>query len=538
VNTPRDIGHDPGDLHLGTFSDDAPWLVDPEDQPWSVGLDAVRLSVQRSVPALVRSRRLPPVGRLLVTAWHLGGAIAKWRTVGRRKARRSGDASASREDLAKRLRIACERLGPTYIKLAQIISAGEGVFPDELVNELKKCRDQVKPESFETVRNTLAGELGRPPEDIFDWISPEAIAAASIAQVHEARLRTGEEVVVKVQRAAVGTMVGQDLRVLAWLAPFLVGRIPVSSLANPPALVELFAETISEELDFRLEAQNLLDVARVLRELNQTDWVVPRPHQDLVSPRMLVMEKVTGFAFEDVAGMRESGIDTKVVVRNVMVAFLESATLHGIFHGDFHGGNLFVQPSGKVALLDFGITGRMDAFKRRAFLRLLMGATSNDVKVQLEGLRDLGALPQDADLDAVISELGLDGPPIDPTTLSQEQLLAEVQRVVKAMLGYGARMPKELMLFVKNMIFLSSMIGHLAPDIDLIAEVQAIALHFAMHHANQLASDSGIAVDPQGIDMTGVKASMGLDADVDAITWKELRERRELIMKRMGGNPI
>lgn len=525
----------PSDLDFGTFSEDAPWIVNLGDLPWTEGLDEVRESVAQSVPLLVRSRKFPPLWRLVVTARHLGLAILVWRLRGRRKAKKSGDTSASRADLALRLRRACESLGPTYIKLAQIISAGEGLFPDELVDELKKCRDQVEPEPFETMRETLMGELGRPPEDIFDWISPEAIAAASVAQVHEARLRTGEHVVVKVQRSTVGELVGDDLRVLAWLAPFLVGRIPISSLANPPALVELFAETISEELDFRLEAMNLLDVASVLRKLDQTEWVVPRPHPDLVSPRMLVMEKVEGFAFEDVEGMVESGVDTKAVVRNVMVAFLESATLHGVFHGDFHGGNLFVQPDGKVALLDFGITGRMSPFKRRAFLRLLMGATSNDVTVQLEGLRDLGALPPDADLAAVIADLGLDGPPIDPTTLSQEQLLVEVQRVVKAMLGYGARMPKELMLFVKNMIFLSSMIGHLAPEIDLIGEVQAIAMHFAVNHAAQLVTDSGLAVDPDGIDMTGVKASMGLESDVDSITWKELRKRRELIVKRMGG---
>lgn len=473
---------------------------------------------------------MPPGGRLVITVRWLGGAIAMWRLRGRRRG-----GTESKADLAKRLRSAAEKLGPTYIKLAQIISAGEGVFPDELVNELKKCRDQVVPESFEVVRETLAQELGRPLEDIFDWISPEAIAAASVAQVHEARLRTGEQVVIKVQRSTVGKRVGDDLRVLAWLAPFLVGRIKVTSLANPPALVELFAETISEELDFRLEAQSLLDVARVLRDLDQKDWVIPRPHPVLVSPRMLVMEKVTGFAFEDVAGMRDSGIDTHAVVRNVMVAFLESATLHGIFHGDFHGGNLFVQPDGKIALLDFGITGRMDPFKRRAFLRVLMGASSNDVKTQLEGLRDLGALPRDADLDAVIADLGLDGPPMDPTKLTQDQLLEEVQRVVKALLGYGARMPKELMLFVKNMIYLSSMIGQLAPDIDLLAEIQGIAMHFATTHALQLATDSGIVVDPDGIDMTGVKASMGLEAEVDSITWAELRARRELIIKRMGG---
>ncbi|MEZ5281721.1 MAG: AarF/UbiB family protein [Acidimicrobiales bacterium] len=520
----------PADLSFGTFSSSPPWLVDPQQMPWRQGLDEVRERTRLTVPKLVQARKFPPLGRLIETGGRFGWAILRWRM----GARRQGG-SASRTDLSHRLRVSAEHLGPTYIKLAQIISAGEGVFPDELVEELKKCRDQVKPEPFDVVRATLERELGRPPEHVFDWISPTALAAASIAQVHEARLRTGEEVVVKVQRSTVGELVGKDLRTLAWLAPFLIGRIPVSALANPPALVELFAETITEELDFRLEAQNLLDIASTLRQLDQTDWVVPRPHPELVSPRMLVMEKVQGFAFDDVAGITDAGVDTHEVVRNVMIAFLESATLYGVFHGDFHGGNLFVQPDGKVALLDYGITGRMNEFKRRAFLRLMMGATSNDPRVQMEAMRDLGALPPDTDIDAVIADLGLDKPPVDPTKLSQEELLHEVQRVVKALLGYGARLPKELMLFTKNMIFLSSMIGRLAPDIDLIAEIQSIAMHFAMRHGAKLAVDSGIAVDPNMIDMTGVKASMGVESEVESMTWAELRARREIIIKRMGG---
>ncbi len=519
-----------GDWDEGTFSDTPPWLVEPSKLSWTAGLDEVRLTTRQSVPKLVRSPKFPPVGRLLVTARHLGLGVARWYFGARRRG-----GTASKSDLSKRLRKASEALGPTYIKLAQIISAGEGVFPDELVNELKKCRDKVTPEPFTSVQATLRSELGRPLEDVFDWISPTSIAAASIAQVHEARLRTGEEVVVKVQRSAVGQLVGADLRVLSWLAPFLVGRIPVSALANPPALVELFAETITEELDFRLEAENSLDMARVLRKLDQHDWVVPRPHPDLVSPRMLVMEKVGGYTFDDVAGMHDAGIDTKAVVHNVMVAFLESATLHGVFHGDFHGGNLFVQDDGRIALLDFGITGRLDEFKRRAFLRLMMAAMANDLHTQMEAMRDLGALPHDADIDAVIAELGLEEAVVDPTTMSQEQLLLEVQRLVKAMLGYGAKLPKELMLFTKNMIFLSSMIGHLAPDIDLLGEVQSIAMHFAMNHGAQIAADSGMIVDENAIDLTGVKASLGLEADVDSLTWVELRERRALIVKRMGG---
>ena len=255
-----------------------------------------------------------------------------------------------------------------------------------------------------------------------------------------------------------------------------MGRIPVAALANPPALVELFAETIVEELDFRLEAANMLDIATVLRDLGQDGYVVPRPHPRLVTRRVLVMERLSGFNFDDVAGMQDAGIDTEAVIRTGMVAFMEGAIVHGIFHGDLHGGNLFVLPDGRTALLDFGIVARLSPERRLAFLRLMLGATTNDVHAQLAALRDLGALPRDTDLDAVIRDLGLDRPPIDPTTLTGDEMVKEVQRVVKALLGYGARLPKELMLYVKNMVFLDGAIARLAPDLDILAEIATISM--------------------------------------------------------------
>ena len=137
------------------------------------------------------------------------------------------------------------------------------MLPAELVNEFKLCRDQVPAVPFEQVKKTIESELGKPLDEVFSYIDTTALAAASIAQVHLATLITGEEVVVKVQRPTVSTLVRKDLRVMAWIAPHLVGRIKVSALANPPALVELFAETIVEELDFRIEASNMLDVAKI-----------------------------------------------------------------------------------------------------------------------------------------------------------------------------------------------------------------------------------------------------------------------------------
>ena len=521
----------PADLALGSFSNEPPWIVVPAAMPWREVVDAIRWKTQHDLPELTSARRLPDVKRAVTVVADFGTAIGLWWVTGRRKGK-AGDHAASRSDLSRRLRLSIERLGPTYIKLAQIISSGEGLFPEELVSEFKKCRDQVPAQSFEVVRATVEEDFGAPLEDIFESFDETPLAAASIAQVHGAVLRSGESVVVKVQRTTVATLVNKDIRVMAWLAPFLVGRLPFASLANPPALVELFAETISEELDFRLEAQNMLDVAASFVALKQNGYVIPRPHPTLVTRRVLVMERLSGFNFDDVESMRDAGVDTHEVVRTGMIGFMEGAIIEGIFHGDLHGGNLFVLPDGKVALLDFGITGRMDERQRRAFLRLMHGATVNDVHMQISALCDLGALPSDTDIDAVIKDLGLDGPGIDPTTADPDEMIKEVQKIVKMLLGYGARMPKELMLYVKNLMFLDGAISRLAPDLDIFAEITHISMYFVQTHGEKLFAEVGFDPSAFEIDLTGVKDSIGLDRSVDRFTYRDLQERRELIKSR------
>ena len=522
---------EPDDLALGSFSTHAPWIVDPDAMPWRDVVDSIRWLTRHDLPELTSARRLPDVKRAATVVADFGTAIGLWWLTGRRKGK-AGDRSASRADLSRRLRLSIERLGPTYIKLAQIISSGEGLFPEELVTEFKKCRDQVPAEPFAVVRSTVEEDLGAPLETIFASFDETPLAAASIAQVHAAVLKTGEPVVVKVQRTTVAALVKKDIRVMAWLAPFLVGRLPFASLANPPALVELFAETISEELDFRLEAQNMLDVAASFVALGQRGYIIPRPHPRLVTRRVLVMERLSGFNFDDVDAIRDAGVDTHDIVRTGMIGFMEGAIIEGIFHGDLHGGNLFVLPDGKVALLDFGITGRMDERQRRAFLRLMLGATLNDIHMQIAALCELGALPLDTDIDAVISDLGLGTTVIDPTTADPDEMIKEVQKIVKMLLGYGARMPKELMLYVKNLVFLDGAIARLAPDLDIFAEITQISMYFAQTHGERLFAEVGFDPSAFQIDLTGVKDSIGLDHSVERFTYRDLQERRELIKTR------
>ncbi len=496
--------------------------------PWRDGIESLRRATRAQVPELTRHRRLPPGLRVAEVGSLLMKALAGWYLLDRRRG-----PEISRRSIAHRLRVAFETLGPTYIKLGQIISSGEGLFPPELVDEFRHCRDQVPPEDFSVVRRTVEEDLGCPIAETFQSFDPVPLAAASIAQVHAARLRSGENVVVKVQRPQVARLVRRDLAAMSWIAPYLIGRIPVTALANPPALVELFAETIVEELDFRLEGQNMLDVARVLAETDQRALVVPRPHPELVTRRVLVMERLDGFSWGDAEAMRAYGIDTEAVLKAGLIAFLEGTLLYGVFHGDLHGGNLLVMRDGRVALLDFGITGRLGDYERQAFLRLLISGTANDIRSQVEAMRDLGALPEDTDVDAVIRDLGLDRGPIDPTKMSAEELTAELSAVTKALLGYGARMPKELMLFVKDMLFLDGAIALMAPDLDLLGEIVSIFTYFQEHHGERIARDIGLEPGSEpAVDIAGIRAQLGVADPVDSLTYRDIAERRQIMRQR------
>ena len=521
---------EPADLAFGSFTSEAPWILDPEKVDWRRGLGPLRDRTRAQVPLLTTPGRLPPGLRVIKTGRILGSALLLWRLKEKPKG-----GEISRAGLARRLRVAFEQLGPTYIKMGQIISSGEGIFPTELVAEFRLLRDRVPPEPFSDVLRIIEEDLGLPLQAVFASFDETPIAAASIAQVHAAVLRSGESVVVKVQRPTVASNVRRDLKVMSWFAPRLIGRIPIAALANPPALVELFAETIVEELDFRLEAENMLDIGAVLAKTNQRGMIVPRPHPTLVTKRVLVMERLSGFSFDDAAGMRAAGIDTEAVIKTGMVAFLEGAMLYGVFHGDLHGGNLLVLPDGRTALLDHGITGRLSDRKRQAFLRLMLSGTTNDIKGQVQALCDLGALPDDTDIEAVIRDLNLDGPVKDPTKMSPDEMIAEIRDITKALLGYGARMPKELMLYVKDLLFLDGAMATLAPNLDLFGALTEIAMHFAVQHGQRIASDVGMAIDASMVDISGFKASIGVEADVERLTYAQLQERRALIAKRMDG---
>lgn len=440
----------------------------------------------------------------------------------------AGPRDKRRERLSREVVGTFEKLGPTFVKLAQIISAGEGVFPDELVRECKRLRDQAKKESWESIKKTIESELGAEIEDVFAEFESEPIAAASIAQVHTAVLHNGERVAVKVRRRGINKQVSRDIRALNWLAYKMIGRIPVASLANPPVLVELFAECITEELDFRVESENMRQVgATLIGERTR----VPRVHQDLTTSGVMVMEYVSGDKLENV---KEGGEE---VLRELMNVMIEGATIHGVFHGDLHGGNMIVTDNREIVLIDFGITARLSERERAAFAKLLISGMTGDWRGQIQGLVGLGALPGDVDIDTLGRELKLDVD-FDPTKLSPEDLATELQNLSKTLLGSGAKLPKPLMLWAKNIVFVDATIGEIAPETDLIGVLSEVAGGFVQRNAAVLAGIMGDASKDILIDQNAIKKGIGVGSDTERITWREMRQRREMIINRASSGGV
>jgi ubiquinone biosynthesis protein len=510
------------DLVWGAFTPDGPWAL-PE-QWWALDEAPERRTAARRTAQQWQTQR-PPIGRALRIAAEAVRVLVPWALTARRRA-------DSRTVLCTRIAAAMGRLGPTYVKLAQIISAGDGVFPTELVAACATLRDSAPALPPGVARKVVAASLGAPGAELLAGFDDEPIAAASIAQVHRATLADGTAVVVKVRRPGIERTIAADLRALSWAAPRLVGRIPHAALANPPALVELFAETIVEELDFVVEAANTVDAARALAAWGDGSVVVARPHPTLLSDAVLVAEHITGAHPTRPDELTALGADGPAVLRALMSSLLRGALLAGVFHGDLHPGNLLVRPDGLVVLIDFGITGRFTDDERAAFTQLVAGALSGDWRTQVRSLVRLGALPADADVDELGEILGLDGPVVDPAALDADDLARELQRISAALLSSGARLPRQLMLWAKDIVFLDASFGVLAPDHDLVTVVAAVVTDLVTTHGAALAAVAGGQV---AWSEEGIRRALAIPDDAGAMTWAQMRDRRELITRRAAG---
>jgi ubiquinone biosynthesis protein len=401
------------------------------------------------------------------------------------KQRRDGDRSAS-SVAVERARELVEAGGPAYVKLGQFIASARGLLPDEWVDAFAWCRDEVPPLAPGVAESIIRRTFERSPQDIFASFDPEPIGAASIAQVHSATLRDGTDVVVKVRRPGLRRKFTEDIRVMALLSSVAERLVTEARMANLSGFVNLFAQIVLEELDFRLEAVNIIESALASESAGHTYVNYPRPIPDLVASNVLVMERVPGVRYTDALEAYPGKVDGDKLLRLAITSVLEQTLIYGLFHGDLHAGNVFIDPNGDFSLVDFGILGRLTADQRAALVRFMVGFARNDVRLQLAAMHEFGDLPVGADFDELVAELQVYADQaaaleIKAGHMAQglEQLAEAMSSIIRLLARSGFVVPKEMILFFKNVLYLNGFGASLAPEANLMAEIEPIFMYFA-----------------------------------------------------------
>ncbi|HMO57211.1 MAG TPA: AarF/ABC1/UbiB kinase family protein [Roseiflexaceae bacterium] len=289
------------------------------------------------------------------------------------------------------VRMALEDLGVTFIKLGQILSTRPDVLPPEYIAELARLQDAVPPVAFSEIAAVVEAELGGPLETIFATFDQAPRAAASVGQAHVARLPDGTPVIVKVQRPGIESVVEQDLAVLADLARVAASRSALKEHANLEELVDEFAVTLRDELDYTMEGRNTDRFRHAFAD--EPALRIPRIEWRLTSRRVLTMEEIHGVKIGNVASLDSMGIDRMRLAETCLRITLIEIFDHGFFHADPHPGNFFVLPGGTIGLIDFGMVGRLDSDLRGALLRLTLALIRQDSRRMLEELLEIGVAP-------------------------------------------------------------------------------------------------------------------------------------------------
>jgi ubiquinone biosynthesis protein len=399
----------------------------------------------------------------VVAALHLEGIVRPFERVA------LGD-DVPPQDRARRLRLVCEDLGPTFVKLGQLLSTRPDLLPEAYTTELAFLRDDVRPFPFADAEAILAEEFGRSLDEVFTAIDAAPVASASISQVHRATLRDGRIVALKVRRPGIERVVNADLDILKNLAQLADRRLPFLAPYAPTALAREFERTLRRELDFNVERRTI-ERCQVQFADDPTAHI-PFTVNELSTGRIIAMEYIGGVGVNDLEGLRQIGVDPReVAVRGARI-LLTQIFQFGFFHADPHPGNLRVLPGSVVAPLDYGMFGQLDAPTRERIADLLSGLLGQDTDRVLRALEaleirgehvDPRALRRDcAELIASYSDLSLD-------TIDLGKLLRELIAFIRR---HHLHIPSDLVLLIRSLVTIESVGRTLDPHFDIAAELE------------------------------------------------------------------
>ncbi|MBN1311487.1 MAG: AarF/ABC1/UbiB kinase family protein [Anaerolineae bacterium] len=392
---------------------------------------------------------------------HLG---PEWRPSRRAFRQRPQEPGLASGDLAAHFRQALEELGPTFVKLGQILSTRPDLLPLPYIAELSKLCDTVPPEPWGAVHQVLVEEYGREPEEIFDSIGRQPIAAASLAQVHIATLPGGEEVVIKVQRPNILATISTDLEILMELAraarPTTLGQI-----YDFVAIAEDFSFTLRSELDYRREGRNA-DRFRA-NFVDEQYLYIPHVYWDLSTPRVLVQERIQGIKIDDVAALDAAGYDRHEIALHCAHIVVKEVLEDSFFHADPHPGNLVVMPGGMIGAMDFGMVGHLSERDRRNLIRLYYVSVTLDADGIVEQLIRMGAAGTEVNRPVLARDIGRLLVKYHGLPLRDIRAQEVVEEIMPIAFRHRLRLPSDLWLLGKTLATMEGVGLHLDPDFDL-----------------------------------------------------------------------
>ena len=387
------------------------------------------------------------------------------------------------EDLARlepaaRVRRALEELGPTFVKLGQILATRGDLFPPEWIVEFGKLQDAAPALPFEDLRGQLIEDLGEAPEAVFAELDPVPLAAASLAQVHRARLADGTAVVLKVRRPGIRPVIEADLRLLDRLAEIIEKEAPELVRYRPREVIRQFAHSLRRELDFSAEGRHAERIAALF--VGSPEIVVPRIHWQWTGERLNVQDFIEGIPGRQ-AGALPDGFDRRLLARRGADAVLRMMLEAGFFHADPHQGNVFYLPDNRIAFIDFGMVGRLSEARRFEVATLMHGLVGRDAGKVADVLLDWSA-DSNGDADALRSEIEAFVDDYHGVPLKKLDLGALLADVVAILREHGLALPPDLALMIKAFITLEGMGRQLDPDFDIAGEAAPFLREVLLAH--------------------------------------------------------
>ena len=428
-------------------------------------------------------RRMIVVYLVLLT--RIVGAVLSWIAGGRQRGLASSVSTGAVD--------AFERLGPTFVKLGQIVASSPGLFPAPLAVAAQRCLDQMAPFDPATARKMILVDLGRPPSEVFESFENIPLSAASIGQVHACVLPDGRKAVVKLQRPNIRKQMTTDLRISYRLARTLERFFAFARNANVVALIEEMHAVTFSELNPALEAWQQDHFREKIQAFGDNRWVTaPEIYWDYCGPHMICMERMTGIPMDEFDAIRRLGVDGELVLRRGAKSWLEAVIVHGPFHADMHAGNLWVLEDGRTSYLDFGIMGELPVEYRRLIRDLFYTFMfDQDFSRIARDYKDLGIIGEDTGTD---EEVGLRMQMVIAPMLgaSSSMSLADfIMSSLEMMKQYGMTVPRELVLFAKQLLYIERYIKGLAPDWQFASDLFLVKNIFPAEAARK-AAETGV----------------------------------------------